>query len=108
MATATPTKPASSVVQKAAATAGRSSTKTQRDTPGLRPNDAKLYGQNMAVMAVVCPRCGAKAGKPCTEPAGLRAPHKARIVKASDDRAKVTTNQAKPGTSGDRKSVAKP
>jgi hypothetical protein len=53
----------------------------------------------MAVMAVACPRCGAKAGTPCIEPAGLRAPHKARVVKASGDRAKAT---AKPATTGDR------
>jgi hypothetical protein len=105
MSTATPTKPASSVVKRAAAAADREAAKGQKVAPRLRPNDAKLYGPNMEVMSVVCPRCGAKAGKPCTEPAGFRAPHKDRVEKGSG--AKATAKQAKAAATSEHEPAAK-
>jgi len=50
------------------------------DFPGLRKNDRQRYGAGAKYLAVKCERCGAKAGKPCTEKAGMRAPHAARIA----------------------------
>jgi len=108
MTTATPATSAPSVVPKATAATDRAAARRQSNAPSLRPNDAKLYGPSMAVMAVACPRCGAKVGKPCTEPAGLRAPHKDRIVKASGDRTQAAAKRAKPSATGDRAPAAKP
>jgi len=72
-------KPKATPKPKPAAAAKGRAKYEDPEFPGLRKGDRQRYGAGLKYMAVACPKCGAKAKKPCTEKAGLRAPHAGRI-----------------------------